>query len=658
MFLNILHRSDFCHPHLALRTSRVVPGWLGCILLGLSVLACEQQDSLTESETKTEILAQVGDETISASDFEDFVADLPTWTASDKKGSAQVRDYLQTLIDRILILRQARAQGLQESSEVRQNLDRILKKYLGKEAASRQIRPQVVIGAEELERAFVERHWNRRLKVAHILVSTRADLDEVAAALAAGRPFGEVARQFSQHPPSAARGGQLPHYHSPGGATQAVRDALFHLQVGEITAAVANRKGYEIFKVLDEQQVAYEEVAERIHKELVREQLSAVRRTYIDSLAQHFGLEPHPAGLATLMGILRRVEAEGVGRLSPAAAQTPLFSYSGGVIALEEAVRQSSFIRRGKGVDDSLKVMNFLESDVVVPQLLLLWAYELGIDRDPQIQTWTQSRKEELLIREMRRLEATEKAVVDEAEVSQFYAENKENYRTPSQVEVVEIMVGTQGEAQELLERIQADRRRAAPLIALLRRLKEKLARAQATGAELQALRQLGDEPPVFAWLRQRLEDEEKMVQFLEEVAAASPEDLAEQYIVQQLVLGHSLRSGSVEAEGHYHLHWYDEAQFGPLVEAAMEAEMGTLIGPVQNEEFYSIGKVVQRQESTPRPFAEVEERIIRRLRRDKENVLFGHFLKKLRTTYRDEVKLFDANIETLGRKLSAAAGD
>lgn len=655
--MNILRRFDLGRLRVAPRAFMIVSGWLAGIFLGLFALACEQQEPLRENETA--VLARVGDETISASDFEDFVADLPTWTASDKEGSAQVRDYLQTLIDRILILRQARAQGLEESSDVRQNLDRILKKYLGKEVASRQIRPQVDISAEQLEQVFVQRHWNRRLKVAHILVSTRADLDEVTAALAAGRPFGEVARQFSQHPPSAARGGELPHYHSPGGATQAVRDALFHLQVGEITAAVANRKGYEIFKILDEQQVAYEEVEERIHKELVREQLSAVRRTYIDSLAQHFGLEPHPAGLATLMGILRRVEEEGVGRLSPAAAQTPLFSYSGGAIVLEEAVRQSSFIRRGKGVDDSLKVMNFLESDVVVPQLLLLWAYELGIDQDPAIQAWSKRRKEELLIREMRRLEATEKAVVSEAEVSQFYAENKENYRTPSQVEVVEIMVGTQGEAQELFEQIQADRRRAAPLIALLRRLKEKLARAQATGAELQALRQLGDEPPVFAWLRQRLEDEEKMVQFLEEVAAAaSPEDLAEQYIVQQLVLGHSLRSGSVEAEGHYHLHWYDEAQFGPLVEAAMEAEMGALIGPVQNEDFYSIGKVVQRQESTPRPFAEVKERIIRRLRRDKENVLFGHFLQELRATHRDEVVLFDENIETLGRKLSAAAGD
>ena len=635
--------------------------WLICsVLCAFGTLSCGEQEPIVEEEIRTDgggqILAQIADETITVRDFERFVAELPAWTASAKEGSAQVRDYLQTLIDRILILRRARARGLEKNPKVRAALKGAVKKRLGQEVARRQIQPQIAIGEAELQRAFVERHWNRKLKVAHIVVHTREGVSEVAAALRAGRPFDEVARQFSQYPRSAERGGELPHYYSPGAATPAVRHAVFHLEVGQISEPVPNPRGYEIFKVLDAQEGAYEEVGDKIRKELIREELSAVRRTHIDSLAQLFQLEPDRQGLGALMAILRQVEQERVGRLSAATSETVLFRYAGGSIRLDEAVAQSPFIRRGKGVRDSLKVIDALERDVVVPQLLLLWARELGIDQEPDIKTWVERREEEVLIREMRHLEVARQVVVSEREVLQYYEDNKGNYRTPTEVGIAEIQVGDESEARHLLEQMRSDLHRAAPLIALLRRLGQKLESEQATGEELEALRHLGDDPPVFAWLRRRLAGEEATVQFLEEVAgASSPKDLAEQYIVQQLAVAHSLRPESREAEGHYHLRWYDEVRFGALVGEAMEAEIGALIGPIESDSFYSIAKVLNRQESTIRPFAEVEERLTSRLRREKESIMFSHWLEALRDSYRDEVALFDKNIEGLGRKLRAA---
>ena len=367
--------------------------WLvGVCLSTLCAASCGRQEE-SPPGGNGQILAQVGSETVSVQDLERFVAKLPAWTTSEQEGSAQVRDYLQTLIDRILILREARTLGLENSPNVRKNLARVVAKKLGKEAASRHIRPRVEIDEEEIEQVFAQAHWNRRLKVAHIVMSTRERADEVVAALRAGRSFDSLARQFSEYPPSGQRGGELLHYYSPDGATQVVRDALFHLQVGEISKVVPNPKGYELFKVLDEQQVAYEEVRERIRKGIVRQQLDAVRRSYIDSLAQRFGLEPDSAGLGTLMGLLRRVQEEGVGRLSVATSKMPLFKYENGYISLGEAIEQSPFIRRGKGVDDSLKVIHSLERDVVVPQLLLLWAYELGIDREPEIKAWSKAQR-------------------------------------------------------------------------------------------------------------------------------------------------------------------------------------------------------------------------------------------------------------------------
>jgi hypothetical protein len=51
-----------------------------------------------------------------------------------------------------------------------------------------------------------------------------------------------------------------------------------------------------------------------------------------------------------------------------------------------------------------------------------------------------------------------------------------------------------------------------------------------------------------------------------------------------------SLRPG----DGHLHLHRFDAARFGPLVDAAMEAEV--LIGPIEHGGRYSIEKIVARE--------------------------------------------------------------
>ena len=223
----------------------------------------------------------------------------------------------------------------------------------------------------------------------------------------------------------------------------------------------------------------------------------------------------------------------------------------------------------------------------------------------------------------------------------------------------MEILVGDETEAQKLLEQMRSDLHRVAPLVALCRQFRQKLESGRATKEEVKALRELDGDPPVFAWLSRRLDDEGQMAQVLEEIASApSPEDLVEQYIARQLAVAHSVRPGSAQTEGHYHLHWYDEARFGPLVREAMEAEIGAFIGPLAIDSLYSVAKVISRRESAIRPFAEVEERITARLRREKEHVLFGRWLEGLRATYKDEVILFDENIETLGRKFLAAAED
>ena len=612
--------------------------WLLCLFF---VLACETR------EPDDRPLAQVGSKLITERDYRRFVAGLPEWTKSEAEGSEQVRDYLQSLIDRALILRAAQEQKVEQSAAVQKNMAETLRLKVGQAMEQRYIRPAVSVSEADLRREFAAQQWERQLKIAHIFARTLARAEAALAALYAGRAFAEVAHEFSQNRTTAAHGGEKPYYYSRINAIPAVRDSLFSLPKGAISAILPVPKGYEIFKILDERTASYEQMRPQVLKAVMRERLQARRRAYIDSLAEQFQWQEVAEGMGRLRHILHSGAQEGdkkVFYLSEADAAAALYTYQGGAISLGEAVNRSQFIRQGRYVQDSLKVASYLERDVKVPQLLLMQGRALGIDQEPAIADWLARKKEEILIRAMRRLATASQKPVTEQEMCAHYEAHPKSYQTSSMVEVVEIQVEEEAQARELLSQIRADQQRAAPLISLLAELKK-------SGREVSTLQNLNDELAVYGWLKQRISDPLGAVKVAAEITnAAEPADLVETYIVRQLAAVHSVRHGSREAAGLYQLYWHETPSFGPLVKAAMEAEVGALIGPLEHHGLYSLAKIVRRAESGRQPFAEVQKRIEHTLRRNRENALFGQWLQTLRADAADEVVFFDDNIKALGQ--------
>ena len=454
--------------------SRVLPAvplsslrWLLCLCL---FLACESP------EPDDRPLAQVGTELITERDYRSFVAGLPEWTKSAAEGSDQVRDYLQSLVDRALILRAAREQKVEQSAGVQKNMEVALRLKVGQAMEQRYIRPAVSVSEAELRREFAAQGWERQLKIAHIFTRTQARAEAALAALQAGRAFAAVAHEFSQNRTTAAHGGEKPYYYSRINAISAVRDSLFSLPKGAISAILPVPKGYEIFKILDERTAPYEQMQPQVLKAVMRERLQSRRRAYIDSLAEQFQWQEVAEGMDRLRRILHSGAQEGdekVFYLSEADAATALYTYQSGAISLGEAVNRSQFIRQGRYVEDSLKVASYLERDVKVPQLLLMQGRALEIDQEPAIADWLVRKKEEILIRAMRRRATANQKPVTEQEMRAHYEAHPRSYQTSSMVEVVEIQVEEEAQAQELLSQIRADRQQATPLIALLAEIKK-----------------------------------------------------------------------------------------------------------------------------------------------------------------------------------------
>ena len=108
----------------------------------------------------------------------------------------------------------------------------------------------------------------------------------------------------------------------------------------------------------------------------------------------------------------------------------------------------------------------------------------------------------------------------------------------------------------------------------------------------------------------------------------------------------HSVRSLKVrDDEGRFHVHRYESPQFGGFVEAAVEAAIGELTGPVKVQEGYSIFKVLSRERKRE-TFAEAEMRVRSQLRRQRHRNAFNEYMEELRSRYESEVSIHEDRLE------------
>ena len=636
---------------------RGVPYVLG--LICLDMMAC----STAGGPDNATVLAEVSGRRVEAGEFRRFVTGLQEWTRSELEGEPRVRDYLQSLVDRTLILVEAERRGLGASPELQGNLAIALRARLGEEMEGRMVRPRVVLSNEDMRREFEEQNWARQIKIAHIFIRDRERGTAALAALDRGTAFEVVAHEYSDNRTTAARGGEKPYFYSRLNATDAVREPLFGLQVGEVSELIRVPNGWEIFRVLDEYIATFEEIQPQILKVMLRERTHAARRAYVDSLEQAFAWRLQIETMARLMAILRGAEPGPEGkkifRLSVEDREQVLFAFRDGAVTIGEAIGASQFIRQGRYVADSLKVATYLDRDVRTPRLMLLHAVELGVDREPRIVNWRQRKQEELLIRELRRVAVSGLPPITEQELRDDYESRPSTFLTSATATVIEVQVETAAEAAGIAERLALDAAAAGALTEGRDRLRERLLANATTGDQVAALRSLVEAPegslPVFTWLAARLQDPLEKVKLFDEVAAAlSAEDLVETLILRQLAVERSVRHGGREAAGELVLHRYDQPRFGKLVDAAMEAEVGAVLGPLEHESAYSVAKVIARKISERQSFEKVRRRVRNSLVRRRQNEAFERWLQELRRTSAAQIVLHDENIARLAAELDA----
>lgn len=306
-------------------------------LCALLFAACRNEQKAKEEPN---IIATVNGEVLSKTDFEHELArELSSIDALTPQSPEQVdvakRTLLDTLLERMMLLQEARAANiLVTSEEVDRDVLRISSDYpaegfeealaQGKlSMAELKKRTRTLLSIEKLfqsqvySRAAVTEdeisdHFNahaddfqqpEQVHALQIVVKGLDDARKVQAQLRAGKKFPDLARKYSLSA-DAKVGGDLGWF--PRGVMPPKFDEVcFKLNVNAVSDVVESEFGYHLFKVVAKKPAAKKTLAEvraQIEQKLLQEKRANAQREYVKELRQKAVIKVNEAALQSVTG--------------------------------------------------------------------------------------------------------------------------------------------------------------------------------------------------------------------------------------------------------------------------------------------------------------------------------------------------------------------
>lgn len=419
--------------------------YLWIILLGLGGLA------LGCGEAPDPVVARVGAHTISAATLHTFVEKLPAGLRLEAPVEVVRRRYLQDLVDRQLLLVEARKRGLDTTQAVRAAIQDAIDTRVRTLYHIREITSKVQVAPEEARSLFAKEGYDRERNLNAILVANRSALDTVFAELKRGRSFAEVAHARSLDKRSALRGGELgyigpdmaPRLHVP-------IDIFRTLPLGQVSGPLSAGENWHVVLFTEERAVDFEKYRQLIESRLFKERVAQAEEAHLEHLEETFQLQLRPEGLQALMAAYRNRALD-----SLAASPRPLYGYDRGELSVGKALQALLKFNLYMGLADSTRAIAVLKKVVLHPLLIEEAARRAGLYAEPEIRQLEETTGEDVLLEMLRKVAVTGGLSVSAEEARQYYDNNPELFYHEEALWVQELLLPTEAEAGQMKEQLE-----------------------------------------------------------------------------------------------------------------------------------------------------------------------------------------------------------
>ena len=392
-------------------------------------VACSQQDAPP--------IARVGDVPITGAELRQFALNVLPGLRPAQQGQAARQSYLQTLIDRQLMLRHARDVGIDREPAVwvEQLLQR--RTYLANLYRKRDLHPQAQVTDADIARFFAEQDLGRERLMTAILVQTKAEAQAIQRQLAAGASFAELSAQHTLDPRAAAQRGRIGFVNRSMASRLGVPEVVFdHQPTGVVSEPLPLGQRFHLVRFIEDRQVEVDSQRELLARELAKAKRRKVERQQVELLAYELGWHLTAQGLAAL----------------PSRANAPLFAYAGGQVSTEEylEVLKKHRVTRPEALQDSATIAAFARR-AILPELVLAAAAEkAGYHQESEAAAHSAKAAEELLLKAAYQRQVSDSVAVSTAAVERYIAAHPKRFTIPESICFDELIAPNLHEAQQL----------------------------------------------------------------------------------------------------------------------------------------------------------------------------------------------------------------
>ncbi|MBK8870296.1 MAG: peptidylprolyl isomerase [Elusimicrobia bacterium] len=209
---------------------------------------------------KDPVLARVGSRAVTASAFLREVEGVPFSSQTYLKSPSGRKELLELLIRRKIILAEAENRPPTQQGQTlladlnrqyKNQQERLRLSYLEEKERLRvkEFTESLKKGPLNVTDEEVRTLWSngKEVRASHILVSRRAQADEIRERISAGDKFEDLAKKHSEDTASAAKGGDAG-YLLPGSLVPEFEKALFQMKTGEVSDVVTSPYGFHIIR--------------------------------------------------------------------------------------------------------------------------------------------------------------------------------------------------------------------------------------------------------------------------------------------------------------------------------------------------------------------------------------------------------------------------
>jgi|GEM_PF-171748 len=255
-----------------------------CVCLLFFVFSCSKKENGTT-------LVTIDNDNITLEEFNKELDKIPTNMKMLVATQTGKKNYLDRLIVKRLLLREAKKEKIDSEKDFQDRLADIKDQLLIESVLKKRINADTSITDADLKKYYDANKENfkrdREINTRHVLVKTEEEAKQIQAKLQKGENFSELAKKYSIDPQAAANGGELG-YHPKGTLVPEFEEAAAKLtKVGQVSGIVKTKFGFHIIKlegVKPPAYVSFEEVKDFIKQKMAQEKQAELLEKYISTL--------------------------------------------------------------------------------------------------------------------------------------------------------------------------------------------------------------------------------------------------------------------------------------------------------------------------------------------------------------------------------------